>query len=172
MPIPILETCTGKNAAINRMAASNSVLLPYIPDCKTPAVFFTSNFGIVRLLLIFTLIFALSACKNEPQSPISADQTEKLLSENPEIQLIDLRTPEEVAQTGRIQGAVNINFNSEDFSSQLQKLNKSEPVIVYCAAGSRSGKAAASMKNMGFAKIYDYSGGMSDWKSLGKKTVP
>jgi rhodanese-related sulfurtransferase len=70
-----------------------------------------------------------------------------------------------------IQGARSINFYAQDFDSQIARLDKQKPVIVYCAAGGRSPQAAAKMSKMGFSKVYDYSGGMNDWKSKGKKTV-
>ncbi|HNG89871.1 MAG TPA: rhodanese-like domain-containing protein, partial [Saprospiraceae bacterium] len=86
-------------------------------------------------------------------------------------QLIDLRTPVEVKQTGVIPGAKVINFNAPDFSTQVGRLDKKKPVIVYCAAGGRSPRAAQQMKQAGFKTIYDYTGGMNDWQSKGKKTV-
>ncbi len=45
------------------------------------------------------------------------------------------------------------------------------PVIVYCAAGGRSPRAAAAMVKLGFTQVFDYAGGMNDWKRKGKKTV-
>ena len=87
------------------------------------------------------------------------------------VQLVDLRTPGEIQQTGKIAGALEIDFTSPDFQTQIGKLNKTKPVIVYCASGGRSPRAASQMLKMGFKKVYDYPGGMNDWKRRGKKTV-
>lgn len=121
---------------------------------------------------IFSLILLSgTACTGNAQSTLTADQTEAMLKKDATVQLIDLRTPEEINRTGMIQGARAINFYSQDFDAQIARLDKSKPVVVYCAAGGRSPQAAAKMSKMGFSKVFDYSGGMNDWKSRGKKTV-
>lgn len=85
------------------------------------------------------------------------------LEETSELQLVDVRTPEEYAQ-GHIQGAENINFFDEDFEQQLeQKLDKEQPVYIYCRSGNRSSKAAARMEALGFKAIYDLEGGYMNW---------
>lgn len=122
---------------------------------------------------VFFLLLSLFSCapNTQAQTKIDAAQTEAMLSADTAVQLVDLRTPAEVQQTGKIAGAKHINFNSPDFQAQMAQLDQEKPVIVYCAGGGRSGKATTQMEKMGFKKIYDYSGGMNDWKSKGKKTV-
>ena len=55
-----------------------------------------------------------------------------------------------------------------DLRSQVSKLNKSKPVVVYCAAGGRSAGAAKVLKGLNFEEIYNYTGGFNDWKSRGE----
>ncbi len=76
--------------------------------------------------------------------------------------LIDVRTPEEVAE-GSIDGNTNINVNSPNFKSEIQNLDKNVSVLVYCKSGSRSGKAMGMMKEMGFKEVYNLNGGYSGW---------
>ena len=76
--------------------------------------------------------------------------------------LIDVRTPEEVAD-GSIDGNTNINVNSPSFKSEIEKLNKNIPVLIYCKSGGRSGKAMEIMKEMGFKEVYNLNGGYSNW---------
>jgi rhodanese-related sulfurtransferase len=125
-----------------------------------------------KLHFFSVLLFCLS-CANpsSAQQKINADELAQVLKNEPGVQLVDLRTPGELAQTGKIAGAMVINFNSPDFQNQVEKLDKEKAVIVYCAAGGRSPRAAAQMTKMGFKKIYDYAGGMNDWKAKGKPTV-
>lgn len=78
-------------------------------------------------------------------------------------QLIDVRTPEEY-KGGYIDNAKNIDFNSSDFKAKMAKLDKTKPVLIYCAAGGRSGKTASMLKEMGFKEVYDLQGGYSAWK--------
>ncbi|HRP57748.1 thioredoxin domain-containing protein [Agriterribacter sp.] len=79
-------------------------------------------------------------------------------------QIIDVRTPEEF-QSGHIATAKNINIYDTDFKDQLKKLNKEEPVFVYCKVGGRSAKAAKTLQDMGFVNVYDLQGGMMAWEN-------
>ena len=56
---------------------------------------------------------------------------------NKDVQLIDVRTPNEYS-SGFIANAENINFKSKNFLSQISKLDKSKPLLLYCSAGGRS----------------------------------
>ncbi len=100
---------------------------------------------------------------------ITVEEMDSLL-EMGRVQLIDVRTPEEYAD-GYIDGAINIDFRSEDFEEQIARIDKSKPVAVYCGKGGRSGKCSAYMKKAGFKKIYDLDGGITEWKYKGKKLV-
>ena len=79
-----------------------------------------------------------------------------------DIQLIDVRTPTEVS-AGKIENALNIDFNSPDFKAEIEKLDKDKKTLVYCAAGGRSGKAAQLMHDIGFKEVYDLQGGYGNW---------
>lgn len=105
------------------------------------------------------------------QTKIDAEKVQKLKSENKNIQLVDLRTTAEIDKTGKIEGAMLINYSASDFESQIVKLNKEYPIILYCAAGGRSAKTAAILSQKGYKTIYDYSGGMTDWVAKGYKVV-
>lgn len=79
------------------------------------------------------------------------------------IQLLDVRTETEYQQ-GHISGAVNVDIlKAGKLEAYAQKLDPSKPVYLYCHSGGRSHNAALKLKAMGFNKIYDYSGGFSDW---------
>ena len=125
-----------------------------------------------NILLLSLVLLGLScAHKSDAQNQIDATKMEQMLKSDASIQLIDLRTPAELQQTGKIEGARHVNFNSPDFQTQIASLDKDKPVIIYCAAGGRSGKALPQLLLMGFKNVYDYTGGMNDWKAKGKKTV-
>ena len=92
---------------------------------------------------------------------ISADEFKAKLGEE-NIQLVDVRTPDEY-NAGKIGDASNMDFYADDFKSKLEKLDKSQPVMIYCASGGRSGKTASMMKSMGFTEVYDLQGGFNGW---------
>ncbi len=81
--------------------------------------------------------------------------------------LLDVRTDNEFAQ-GHLRGAQQIDFYKNDFSNALEKLDKDQPVFIYCRSGNRSGKAAQQMKAMGFSEVYNLEGGISAWSKRGK----
>jgi rhodanese-related sulfurtransferase len=90
----------------------------------------------------------------------------KEISEIEGIQLVDVRTPAEYKE-GHLPNALNIDFFDPNFEVNIQKLDKTKPVIVYCQRGSRSAKCASQLIANGFVKIYDLDLGFSKWKSLG-----
>ncbi|MDB2657291.1 rhodanese-like domain-containing protein [Crocinitomicaceae bacterium] len=128
----------------------------------------TKIFG---LFLMSTLFLSCSNAQEEVSSnknssePIVSlvDKSDfKKLMEKEGAQLLDVRTPREVAN-GKIGEAIEMNFHDSDFKSQLASLDKEKPVLVYCAAGGRSAKAVQMMKTMGFIEIHELRGGYSAW---------
>ena len=81
-----------------------------------------------------------------------------------DVQWIDVRTPKEYA-LGHIDDALNFNVNGASFSKQIEVLDKSKPVYLYCKMGGRSTRAAQLLKKEGFSEIYNYTGGYDEWKS-------
>jgi len=101
---------------------------------------------------------------------ISVNDFDKKLTTIPNVQLVDVRTPEEYAN-GHLKNSVNINYNADDFEEQVGKLDKSKPVLVYCLSGGRSSNAAVKMQEMGFSEIYNLDGGIMKWSRAGKPIV-
>ena len=77
--------------------------------------------------------------------------------------IIDVRTPAET-EKGMIVGAININIGSDTFKEEVGKLDKNQPIFVYCHAGGRSSKAMGILKGMGFTEVYSLLGGYSGWE--------
>jgi rhodanese-related sulfurtransferase len=117
-----------------------------------------------RLLVIFCLL--IWGCSNPATSQVEEINNQQLtqLMEDKEIQLVDVRTPEEVSQ-GIIEGAQNIDFRNADFKSNISELDKKKPIVVYCGAGIRSSKSATLLQELGFEEIYDLTGGFNQWEA-------
>lgn len=81
---------------------------------------------------------------------------------NPNVQLIDVRTPAEF-QAGHIPNAVNMDVNSQDFTKRIEELDPKKPVAVYCRSGVRSKRAADELLEKGYV-VYDLDGGILSWK--------
>lgn len=79
------------------------------------------------------------------------------------VQLLDVRTPAEF-KGGHIENAVNVDFfNSTGFLNAVQKLDKEQPIYLYCRSGNRSHKAGEKLDGLGFKKIFDLKGGYLKW---------
>jgi rhodanese-related sulfurtransferase len=100
---------------------------------------------------------------------LSIPQFEKLAAKK-KSKIIDVRTPEEVAE-GHLADASTFNFLSPDFTSQVAGLNKKGTYLLYCRSGSRTRKAADAMQKMGFKHVYMLEGGINAWKEAGKEVV-
>lgn len=77
--------------------------------------------------------------------------------------LIDIRTPEEWAQTGSGAGAKRLDMRRDDFVDALDKIlggDKSKPVALICAAGVRSSRLSRALRKGGYTNIIDVPEGM------------
>lgn len=110
-----------------------------------------------------------TASQAQEYKTITNDELVTLLSSE-DLQLIDVRTSEEVA-AGVIEGARHIDIYDPEFVAKIERLDKSQPVAVYCAAGGRSAKASDQFNKLGFTQVYDLSGGYRGWVAAGKETV-
>ncbi|MEY4289324.1 MAG: hypothetical protein RLZZ30_1412 [Bacteroidota bacterium] len=113
--------------------------------------------------VLFSLLLIGLATVSCAQNRVSQAEFKKLMKD-PTAQILDVRTANEVAQ-GKINGSMNIDYFSPTFvATASKKLDKTKPVLVYCAAGGRSASAAKDLKKAGFKKVYDLEGGYDAWK--------
>lgn len=77
--------------------------------------------------------------------------------------ILDVRTPVEW-ESGVIANAKLLDImETDNFLSEVQKLDKSKEYLIYCRSGNRSGQACQVMESMGFTKTNNLVGGMLDW---------
>ena len=93
---------------------------------------------------------------------LNADQANSWLRQHPETQVLDVRAEGEFSG-GALPKAVNISIGDEAFDTKVASLNKSKPVLVYCAGGMRSRKAVAKLKELGFENIQHIHRGYMSW---------
>lgn len=118
-----------------------------------------------KLLFIILTLLGLNGCmnaQNNNYTDMDVERFSKYLSNN-NVQLVDVRTPEEFAE-GHIAGSRNINVFDKDFIDEAEKtLDKSKPVAVYCRSGKRSADAAQKLAENGFT-VTNLEGGIIAWK--------
>lgn len=151
---------------------------------------FVSNYNdmktIILSITLLTSTFSFISCSagNDVSSETTTDSTKNTITETVEQPtqisedveaekfktlvdsgaglILDVRTPDEYAG-GNIAGSVNMDFNSADFETSLDTLDKTKPVYVYCQGGGRSGKAKNIMLEKGFTEVYNLVGGYGNW---------
>lgn len=84
--------------------------------------------------------------------------------------VLDIRTPQEF-QDGHIEGAINIDYRSPTFGTDLDRLEKTKTYFVYCRIGRRSGDAIGIMIRKGFTSIYRTPGDIVAWRAAGLPLV-
>lgn len=122
-----------------------------------------------RSLLYLLLVLVFASCNGQNSKEIKTIDSKAFaekMAATPNPQILDVRTPEEFT-SDHIDNAKNINWLGTTFVSDVEKLNKSQPVFVYCKSGGRSQKAAEKLNELGFKTIYQLDGGILKWDAAG-----
>jgi len=86
--------------------------------------------------------------------------------------VVDVRDASEVAQSGKVAGAVHVSRGMLEFRadpelpSHDKAFDRNKTVIVYCASGGRSALAGKLLKDLGYGSVYNL-GGFKDWADAG-----
>ncbi len=127
-----------------------------------------------KLSVILTVVIGLSFfnCKQSSaqQSTLLEPQEFREFISNNDVLLIDVRTHGEFS-SGHIENAININFLSSEFDDEINKLDTTKTLVIYCRSGNRSGKSTSKLVKAGFKDIYDLKGGVLNWQNSGQKLV-
>ena len=114
--------------------------------------------------LLFTFFFFVFSCSFfTPEINFISDLND---IEVDEYILIDVRTSDEY-QSGFIQDAINIDFYSEMFNSDILSFDKDSKIILYCRTNNRSAKSANLLLNNGYRDINVIEGGITSWVMSG-----
>ena len=115
-----------------------------------------------KLLLLFIVIFNSCEVKEVKFQVLEYQEyKDNVLKKN--VQLFDVRTPEEYS-LGNIEASINIDFkNQKKFNEFFGNLDKKRPVYLYCRSGNRSKKSADILLEQGFSEVYDLKGGFIEW---------
>jgi rhodanese-related sulfurtransferase len=135
--------------------------------------------GLLLILVVAALILSVGCPKTPPEAPtqiikdITTQEASTLIQnnqDNPDFVILDVRTHDEFAG-GHIANALNLDYQSDTFRDELNKLDKNKTYLVYCGSGGRSAGAIAVMKELGFKEAYNMLGGISQWKTEGLPTT-
>jgi phage shock protein E len=108
---------------------------------------------IALVALSLATVFVLTACAPAAEPIVVAQGTV----------IVDVRTPAEFAG-GHLEGAVNIDLQSADFTAAISELPTDGTYIIYCKSGNRAGQAMTQMTSLGFTDMVN-AGSVADASS-------
>jgi hydroxyacylglutathione hydrolase len=124
----------------------------------------------VLSILVLAIVVS-SACyyylqlQGSSQGDINVQQARSLIETNPNLVIVDVRTPEEFS-TGYIEGAMNL-CSECDAQLLLDILDPDDGILLYCRTGRRSANALRILRENGYEKVYNMVGGIEAWKNAG-----
>lgn len=92
------------------------------------------------------------------------------LAKDPSVFVLDVRTAGEHAE-GRIERCALVPV--DQLAGRLAELpaEKDKPILVYCALGGRSARAAALLAQAGYSAVFNLEGGITGWRDEGRPVV-
>lgn len=91
--------------------------------------------------------------------------------------LVDVRDAPELQNGGKLKGAAHVSRGMLEFRADPESPNhdpafqKDKTVILYCASGGRSALAGKTLKDLGYANVFNL-GGFKDAAEGGMETEP
>ena len=112
-------------------------------------------------------------------SPVSPEETQLRMQQNPNTLVVDVRDLADIAATGIVPGAINIPLGSLTYKADnetpeewrdLQLQDRSRPIITTCMNGPMGALGGKLLKDMGFTDISILEGGLQAWQDAGLST--
>jgi rhodanese-related sulfurtransferase len=103
-----------------------------------------------------------------PYGEVTVVEARTLIDMNPELIVVDVRTPEEFAD-GHIEGATVIPVS--ELAERLDELAPEDDLLIYCRTGNRSTTAMTILTTNGLARLFHMHEGITGWMAAGYPTV-
>jgi rhodanese-related sulfurtransferase len=118
-----------------------------------------------------TSVKSLMAAANAAVPKITPEQVQDILG-NGDVIMVDVRDAPEVEKSGKIAGAINVSRGMLEFRADPESpyhdkaFAKDKTLILYCASGGRSALAGKTLKDLGYANVFNL-GAFKDWTESG-----
>jgi rhodanese-related sulfurtransferase len=118
-----------------------------------------------------TSVKQLLAAANAAVPKITPAQARDMMAKGDTL-VVDVRDGTEVAQSGKVAGAVHVSRGMLEFRADPESpyhdknFAKDKTVILYCASGGRSALAGKALRDLGYEKVYNL-GAFKDWAESG-----
>jgi rhodanese-related sulfurtransferase len=104
-----------------------------------------------------------------PYPQVSADELDVLLTSDPRVRVVDVRTGGEF-ESGHIPGAYNVPLDALS-EHQRDLVELGEPVVLVCQSGARACRAEAALTDAGMDSVRVLRGGMEAWRAEGREVL-
>jgi len=122
-----------------------------------------------RILYFLSTAFFLLSCNSNAQN-VDANTFEQKIKAGG-VQVLDVRTAGEYSGS-HLKNVMLADWTDKaQFAERTKYLDKNKTLLVYCAAGGRSGQAAEWLKEQGFKEVVNLQGGITAWNAAGKPVV-
>ena len=129
---------------------------------KTQKKYYTITVPLLLILQIAAAVMLLSGCGSASYTQISQDEAMKMMQEQTDYLIVDVRRPDEFAE-GHIAGAVNVPNETIEDEAPDALPDKEQTLLVYWRSGNRSKEASQKLADMGYTNVYEF-GGINTWE--------
>ena len=117
----------------------------------------------ITLLALFLLMTSFASARPaQAYDTISGNEAYEIYLTDPNLVVVDVREDYDFC-AGHVGCSFNYPYNSGVFASDHENLPTGVPILVYCASGFRSDRAAALLDAAGYEEVYSLGGGISGW---------
>jgi len=116
-------------------------------------------------------IMDLVAAAKQAVPDISPEEVKKLLGRD-DVLIVDVRDDGEVAESGKVQGAIHVSRGMLEFRADEttpyhnEAFAKDKTVVLYCASGGRSALGGKALLDLGYSDVRNL-GGFQAWVEAG-----
>lgn len=132
---------------------------------------------LLSLIIVAGALLLFGACGAAPQAAappaassagfttISVGELKARLDRGEQLTVLDVRSPEEYAQDGRVAGSTLLPL--PELAQRMGELERDQPIACMCRSGNRSLTACAQLAQAGFTSLVNVEGGMIAWSAAG-----
>ena len=124
--------------------------------------FILDNWMLIAVALSSGFFLLLPVVQGAAASGLSPNEAVQCMNREKGV-VVDVCSAEEFAAS-HINGAINVPLDQLEGRLASAVKNKSLPLILVCAAGSRSKRAQAVAQKLGYQKVHSLQGGLKAWK--------
>ncbi len=107
--------------------------------------------------------------RGETDRDITPPELHERLERGDNLVLLDVREPNEW-NIAHLEGARLIPVNT--ITQHVHELSTADEIVLYCKAGTRSARALGQLREMGFRKLWNLSGGINAWAEQVDPSIP